>query len=106
MDNFFETLIKLSLGTAALTREKAKKLVDEIARRGELSKEDTRKLFNDLIKKGTRGEKELRREVGRRIEKIMKRFDIPSRREINELKAEIAALKKAKARLRRARKNP
>jgi len=96
MDDMFNTLLKLGLGTMVLTRERAKKLVDELTRQGEVSKGDAQKLLKELVKKGEQSEKELRREILRLIEKIMKKFDIPSRKEINSLRAEIASLKKAR----------
>jgi polyhydroxyalkanoate synthesis regulator phasin len=96
MDNVFNTLMKLGLGTMVLTRERAKKLVDDLTRQGEVSKSDAQKLLKELVKKGEQSEKKLRGEILRLIEKIMKKFDVPSRKEINSLRAEIAALKKAR----------
>jgi polyhydroxyalkanoate synthesis regulator phasin len=96
MPDTFNTLLKLGLGTMVLTRERAKKLVDELARQGEVSKVDAQKLLKELVKKGEQSEKVMRREILGLIEKIMKKFDVPSRKEIKELKAEIAALKKSR----------
>lgn len=96
MDNVFNTLMKLGLGTMVLTRERAKKLVDDLTRQGKVSKSDAQKLLKELVKKGEQSEKKLRGEILRLIEKIMKKFDVPSRKEINSLRAEIAALKKAR----------
>jgi polyhydroxyalkanoate synthesis regulator phasin len=96
MADTFNTLLKLGLGTMVLTKERAKKLVEELARQGEVSKGDAQKLLKELVKKGEQSEKTMRREILGVIEKIMKKFDVPSRKEVNELKAEIAALKKAR----------
>ena len=96
MADTFEKLLKLGLGTMVLTKERAKKLIEELARQGEVSKGDAQKLIKELVKKGEQSEKVMRREIHDLIGKIMKKFDVPSRREINELKAEIAALKKSR----------
>lgn len=98
MENIFNTLVKVTLGTMVLTREKAEKMVVELAKKGAVTKSEARQILNDLAKKGEHSEKELRKHAVKLYAEIIKRFDIPTRREINELKAEIAALKKAKKR--------
>jgi polyhydroxyalkanoate synthesis regulator phasin len=103
MDNFFDTLIKLSLGTMAMTREKAEKLINELTKKGAVSRSEARKLLGELTRKGEQSEKELRTQAAKVLAAVMKKLDFPTRREINELKAEIAALKKSRS--RRARKN-
>jgi len=100
MENIFNTLVKVTLGTMVLTREKAEKLVKELSKKGAVSKGEAKKILNDLARKGEHSEKELRKQADKVIAAVVKKLDLPTRREINALKAEIAALKKA----RRSRK--
>ncbi len=101
MENIFNTLVKVTLGTMVLTREKAEKLVQELAKKGAVNKGEAKKILNDLARKGEHSEKELRKQAIKVITAVMKKFDVPTRREINALKAEIAALKKSKRRSRK-----
>lgn len=96
MENIFNTLVKVTLGTMILTREKAERLVKELSKKGAVSKAEARKILNDLARKGERSEKELRKQAIKVYAELIKKFNIPTRREINELKAEIAALKKGR----------
>lgn len=102
MENIFNTLVKVTLGTMVLTREKAEKMVAELVKKGAVSKSEARQILNDLARKGERSEQELRKQAVKIITAVMKKLDLPTRQEVNELKAEIAALKKA--RKRRVRK--
>lgn len=93
MADMLDTLVRLGLGTVTLTKERAKKIVGELAEQGEISKGEAQKLIKGLVKKGAETEKKLHRELSQSIEKVMKKLDIPTRKEVKELKAEIARLK-------------
>ncbi|WP_034638688.1 phasin family protein [Desulfofalx alkaliphila] len=40
------------LGALAVTREKAEKLIDELAEKGEMNSEEIKRFFNELVDKG------------------------------------------------------
>ena len=96
MKNTLEKIITLGLGTIAVTREKADEVVKELMKEGQISRKDADLMVKNLMKKGEASKKELHVTVENTIHAVMKKLDVPTRSEMNKLRAEIAQLKKAK----------
>ncbi|MDD5067115.1 MAG: phasin family protein [bacterium] len=88
------TLLQLGLGALVLTKEKIEKAVEQIMEKGNISKSDARSLVNQLVDKGEKAEKELDRKLEKMLAGLMKKLDIPTQKDVNELRAEIEKLKK------------
>jgi len=82
------------LGLMSMTKEKADKLVNTLIKEGEMSKTEGSKLAKELVKKVEENKTLLEKKVEAAVKKIMIKLDIPSRKEINELKRKIDTLQK------------
>jgi len=96
MTGTIEKIITLGLGTIAVTKGKAEEVVKELMKEGQINKKDADLMVKKLMKKGEASKKELQATVESAIQLVMKKLDVPTRSEMNKLRAEIAQLKKAK----------
>ncbi len=90
--------ILIGAGIASITKDKLEELTRDLVRRGELSEKEGRDLVQDLLKKS----KEAKKELETRVEKIaadaLSRMNIPTRKEIQELREKIERLEREKVR--------
>ncbi len=95
MLEFIKKAIFISAGLASLTAEKIEQAVEEIVKKGELSETQGKEFIRDLKEISAKTKKEM----GERIEKMMhealRKLSIPTRKEVEELKARIEELEKA-----------
>ncbi|HBE73420.1 MAG TPA: hypothetical protein DDW31_04950 [candidate division Zixibacteria bacterium] len=96
MKNALEKIITLGLGTIAVTKAKAEEVAKELLKEGQINRKEADVMVRKLMKKGEESKKELNVTVEKAIHGVMKKLDIPSRSEVEKLRAEIARLKKAK----------
>jgi len=95
MFNLLKKMIWLGAGLAVMTTEKIEAVVAEAVKKGQLSEKEGKELAADLIERSKKAKKEL----GEKVEKIMsdtlQRLNIPTRRDLEELKARLERLEKA-----------
>lgn len=95
----FEMLKKTILfgaGLASMTGEKLEKFVDEMVKKGEISEKEGRELVDDLIARSKKARADLEAKISATVEKTMERLNVPSRSEIEKLRARIEELERAK----------
>ncbi|MCK9275200.1 MAG: phasin family protein [Syntrophales bacterium] len=97
MSDFIKKSMLMGIGLVSLTREKAEAFIDDLIKRGELSEKEGREAVDELVQRS----KEVKSDVSRKVEKMvsdtLKRMNIPSRAEIDEIKMRIAELEKKTA---------
>ncbi len=95
MFNLLKKMIWLGAGLAVMTTEKIEAVVAEAVKKGQLSEKEGKELAADLIERSKKAKKEL----GEKVEKVMsdtlQRLNIPTRRDLEELKARLERLEKA-----------
>jgi len=94
MLEFIKKAIFIGAGLASMTAEKIEEAVAEIVRKGEISEKQGRELVQDLKERSGKARKELGEKVEKMIEEALKRLNLPTRREIEELKTRIERLEK------------
>lgn len=92
--NILKNLMHLGLGTFAVTKEKAETLANELIKKGEITKGEGKKLIDHLVIKGKKNKKEIESHIEKTLKTNLHKLNIPTKKEVNELKAEIKALKK------------
>ena len=90
----FKGLLNLGLGALVMTKEKAEEVVNELVKKGEVGQEEGKKLIGELIEKGEKSKKEIEAQIEKIVKGITKKLDIPTRKELRELKVKIEQLKK------------
>jgi polyhydroxyalkanoate synthesis regulator phasin len=101
MKDTLERIITLGLGTIAVTKEKAEQVAKELMKEGQVNRKEADAVVKKLMKRGQESRKELDAAVEKTIHGVMKKLDIPTRSEVDKLRAEIASLKKARGAKRR-----
>ncbi|MCL0061014.1 phasin family protein [Dehalococcoidia bacterium] len=84
--------ILIGIGVASLTKDRVEELVEKIAEESKLSEEEGRKLVKELLEKSEEARKEFQDQVGKRVKEALNAMDIPSREELQNLKARIEKL--------------
>lgn len=91
LDLVKKTLL-IGAGLAVMTTEKMKDLTDELVKKGEISQQEAREALADLKKKSLEAKKDWEGKIESSVRAIMNRMDIPSRKDLDELKERLAKL--------------
>ncbi|RLJ05400.1 MAG: polyhydroxyalkanoate synthesis regulator [Candidatus Aenigmatarchaeota archaeon] len=94
MKDFLKKAVNLGLGGLLVTKEKVEAIVSELVKEGEVRQEEAKKLVEELLKKGDEGKKEIGGQIEKLVRNIVAKLDLPSRKELNELKLEVEKLRK------------
>ena len=94
MFEFIKKSIYIGAGLASLTAEKIEEAVSEIVKKGEITEKQGKELVQDLLDKSSKVRKELTERIEKMIQDKLQRLNVPTRREIDELKAKIEQLEK------------
>ena len=94
MFDFIKRAVFFGAGLASMTAEKVEEAVSEIVKRGELTEKQGRELVQDLMERSTKARKDLTERVDKMIQDTLQKLNIPTRREIDELKARVEQLEK------------
>jgi|HigsolmetaAR202D_1030399.scaffolds.fasta_scaffold09187_6 poly(hydroxyalkanoate) granule-associated protein len=96
--SMFEGLRKLvlaSIGAVAFTRDEAEAFVNKLVERGEIAQKDGEKLVQEVrsrLRDNRSPFQQLGERVEQRIESALNIFNIPTKRDLDELSAKIATL--------------
>lgn len=94
----FEALRKLALasvGAVALTSDEVEEFINKLVARGEIAQKDAEKLLRELRSRGKQAAPTMESVEERfetRMEQLLNRLNIPSKRDIDELSVKIAQL--------------
>ena len=95
MQDFIKRAILMGAGLALVTTEKMKEAVDELVKKGELSENEARETLEDLKEKSQQVKKDWEEKIEEIIGRAMGRMNIPTRKELEELKTRLAKLEKS-----------
>ena len=93
MNEWLHKMLYTGIGLAALTEQKAKEMVDELVKKGEVSSEEGKHLAQELIDKARHHTEEFQRVVHDEVNKAMTRCNLVTREEYDALRAELEELK-------------
>lgn len=95
-------VVLAALGVVGMATDELEGFVDKLVERGEIAEKDGRKLVDEIREKGEERIKESRTRVMKMVgletkeeedvEEVLTRMDIPTKTDIKELSAKIAAL--------------
>ncbi len=96
MDDYMKKMILLGYGIAALTREKAEQLAEELVKKGEISEEDSKAFVKDVLKRSETQRNELEKKIEEEVNKAAGRLNLATKDDIARLEKKIDAMKAAK----------
>ena len=94
MFDLLKKTIWLGAGLAVMTTEKIEEAVAEIVKKGQLSQKEGRELAADLVEKSKKAKKELGEKVEKIINHTLQKMNIPSQKEMEDLRARVERLEK------------
>ena len=95
MLEFIKKAIFISAGLASMTAEKIEQAVEEIVKKGELSETQGKEFIRELKEKSAKAKKEMGERIEKMVNDTLRKLSIPTRKEVEELKARIEELEKA-----------
>jgi poly(hydroxyalkanoate) granule-associated protein len=94
MQEFIKKMMLFGVGLAAMTREKTEEFVKELVKKGEMSEKEGKQLVNDLMEKSKKMTRDLETKTEEMVAATLKRLNIPTRKELDELRERIDKLEK------------
>lgn len=93
----FDYIRKMTLagaGLAIITTEKIQEMMDDLVKKGEMTEKEAREAVNEYVEKSKQAKKDLEEKVEQMITGLLNRMNIPTRKEIEEIKERLARLEK------------
>lgn len=85
-----------SIGAVALAQDELEDIVTRLVDRGEIAEKDGRKMMKDLVERRKQKVQSSRSDIGDeledRIEKVLHRLNVPTKRDIEEINRKLALL--------------
>ena len=81
-----------AIGAVALAQDEIEDFVDRLVERGEIAEKDGKKLVHEVMDKRKKEAKDVEDETGKRVQEVLDRMSIPSKKDIETLGDKIAAL--------------
>ena len=98
------TPILASVGAFTMAEEGIEKFAKDLVERGEASEKEGKKIVNDFRKRTTRNRKDFEKKIDDRIEKALKAFRLPTKKDVNTLLKTVEKLEKKVDTLSKKRK--
>lgn len=92
--DIFRTPILASVGAFSIAEEGIEKFVRDLVERGETSEKEGKKIVADFRKRTRRNRKDFETNIDERIEKALKAFRLPTKKDIVTLTKKIEKLEK------------
>ena len=86
--------ILAAIGAIALSKDEMENFIDKLVERGEIAEQDGRKLMNEILEKRKHATRSIDEKTNKRVQEILERLNIPTKRDIDELSDKVATLAK------------
>ncbi|MFH0998278.1 MAG: hypothetical protein V1844_22660 [Pseudomonadota bacterium] len=95
MLDFIKKTMLTGIGLAMKTKDELEEWVKEIVKKGEMSENEGKNFLDDLKDKSEKAQKDFEEKIESKFKELLKKADIATRDEVNDLKNEIEELKKS-----------
>ncbi|AAS43800.1 MULTISPECIES: phasin family protein [Bacillus] len=99
MTNIIKKGLALGLGMIATTQEQAKKIADELVKRGELSQEESKEFVKEMYEKGKETKLELEQLINTKTKEVLGELNLATKEDIQRLEQRIANIENQKNKL-------
>jgi poly(hydroxyalkanoate) granule-associated protein len=83
-----------SIGVVALAQDELEDFVNKLVERGEIAEKDGKKLVREMMERRKKETKRAEEQMESRVEELLARMNVPTKRDIDSLSAKITALSK------------
>lgn len=94
MSEMLRRLFLAAVGAVAIAQEELEALVNKLVERGEIAEKDGKKLINEAMEKRKSKTVSVGDEIGKSVENVLNKMNIPSKADVDVLSQKIAALSK------------
>src|SRR5512139_207371 len=94
MSEMLRRLFLAAVGAVAIAQEELEVLVNKLVERGEIAEKDGKKLINEMMEKRKGKTANVSDEIGKSVENVLNKMNIPSKADVDMLSQKIAALSK------------
>lgn len=81
-----------AIGAAALAQDEIEDFVKKLVDRGEIAEKDGKKLVREVLDRRSKTSHEMEDQANKLLQEALKRMNIPSKKDIDELSEKIASL--------------
>jgi polyhydroxyalkanoate synthesis regulator phasin len=94
MLDFIKKTMLTGIGIAMKTKDELEEWVKEFVKKGEMSENEGKDFLENVKKKSKEAQKDFEEKIESKFKDLLKKADIATRNEVNDLKNEIEELKK------------
>jgi polyhydroxyalkanoate synthesis regulator phasin len=94
MLDFIRKMTLAGAGLAIMTTEKIQEFADELVKKGEMTEKEAREAVNEYVEKSKQAKKDLEWKMEQWVTGFLNRMNIPTRKELDEIKERLARLEK------------
>lgn len=95
MLDYIRRMTLAGAGLAIMTTEKIQSIMDELVKKGEMTEKEAREAVNEFVEKSKQARKDLEEKMEQMATGLLHRMNIPTRKEIDEIKERLARLEEA-----------
>lgn len=92
--DLFKRAFLAGLGALSLSREKAKEMIDELVKNGEVKKEEGKVMLDDLLKKAETTQKEVQKSVKAQVASAYKKMNLASLDQVKKMERRLQEMEK------------
>ena len=85
-------MVRRALLAGIGAQEKAKELIEDLVKKGELNQSEGAKLLKEVMEKAEKGGEEVDKKVGDVVQKTLDKLNMPSRKDIEALEKKVQEL--------------
>ncbi len=94
MLDFLRKMTMAGAGLAIMTTEKIQEFVDELVKRGEMTEKEAKEAVDEYVEKSKQAKKDFEGKMEQWVTGFLNRMNIPTRKELDEIKERLAKLEK------------
>jgi len=94
MLDYIRKMTLAGAGLAIMTTDKIQAIMDELVKKGEMTEKEAREAVNEFVEKSKQARKDLEEKMEQMATALLNRMNVPTRKEMDEIKERLARLEK------------
>lgn len=94
MMEMMRRMVLATIGAAVIAQEEIEAIINKLVERGEIAEKDGKKLINEMMEKRKGKTANVGDEIGKSVESVLNKMNIPSKADVDVLSQKITALSK------------
>jgi polyhydroxyalkanoate synthesis regulator phasin len=95
MLDYIRKMTLAGAGLAIMTTEKIQEIMEELVKKGEMTEKEAREAVSEFVEKSKQAKKDLEDKMEQMATGLLNRMNVPTRKEIEEIKERLTRLEKS-----------